>query len=775
MKKRIVSLLLCCAMLLSLAPFGAAAETVRVSYSKIDPYIYSGGIFDAEVYVSSSSPNISYQWQADAAFGDGHWLDLEDNQRWKGTQTAHLQLLTEPNNGNTLGSGWEDIPYRCLVTVDGKHYPTQPCHINILPLEQLFDDMERSGQGNFRAFFDDVTVTASSSTPFSCEAGESFSFRLEDIGGGSDANTYLEESEVVFVPEIIVTEGTEVTRYRGEGTYMPRTIGKNTVQVQFVLRMEIGGNKIEEAITEQTNYVSVVAPNAIGSAQTRYEFSLLEYPYNQSKKLITVPKNDGVILLAPAGSSWWLVSYKNTIGYAATSALVINQFIGSVDVRLEAPVAGNVADSTVEITDTTYTQHSVDWYDKTAGSFLDPGDRFIAGHTYSATIWLEVADGCQFTTDLSGNPTVIGKLNGEVVGVHRPYEQDPSYVIELVKTYAPLASTHTCHRVLIPKVEPTCTESGRAAYYRCECGKIYLNATGGSPVSLSSVAIIPATGHTESDWVVSEYKHYKKCTDCGIQIAGTEGQHSGGSATVNEGPICVVCGTEYGSPNAHTHNFVPKQSEYMHWDECTSCGVMDQMELHTFVNGVCTECGAKEVTYDDVFFTDVSKTAYYYDAVMWAVEEGITTGTSATTFSPNATCSRAQAVTFLWRATGSPEPSVFAKAFADVPAGAYYEKAVKWAVGSDITNGTSATTFSPNLDCSRGQIVTLLWRMFGCPEVSGNNPFTDVPANAYYYDAVMWAVERGITNGTSATTFSPNAVCSRGQIVTFLYRAISGN
>ena len=126
MKKRLISLLLCCAMLLALAPFGAAAETVRVSYSKIDPYIYSGGIFDAEVYVSSSSPNISYQWQADASFGDGHWLDLEDNQRWKGTQTAHLQLLTPPDNGNTLGSGWEYIPYRCLVPVDGKHYPTQP-------------------------------------------------------------------------------------------------------------------------------------------------------------------------------------------------------------------------------------------------------------------------------------------------------------------------------------------------------------------------------------------------------------------------------------------------------------------------------------------------------------------------------------------------------------------------------------------------------------------------------------------------------------------------
>ena len=169
-------------------------------------------------------------------------------------------------------------------------------------------------------------------------------------------------------------------------------------------------------------------------------------------------------------------------------------------------------------------------------------------------------------------------------------------------------------------------------------------------------------------------------------------------------------------------------------------------------------------------FTDVSADAYYHDAVLWAVENGITSGTSATTFSPNAACTRAQAVTFLWRAAGSPEPGITENPFTDVSADAYYYKAVLWAVEKGVTSGTSATTFSPNVTCSRAQIVTFLWRAQQSPSVSASGAFTDVSADAYYAKAVDWAVSEGITSGTSATTFSPNADCTRAQIVTFLWR-----
>lgn len=170
-------------------------------------------------------------------------------------------------------------------------------------------------------------------------------------------------------------------------------------------------------------------------------------------------------------------------------------------------------------------------------------------------------------------------------------------------------------------------------------------------------------------------------------------------------------------------------------------------------------------------FTDVKEDAYYYDAVMWATYAGITNGTSATTFSPNKGCTRAQAVTMLWRACGEPEAETTNNPFTDVKESDYYYDAVLWAVENGITNGTSATKFSPNAACTRGQIVTFIYRTVAEGEtVTADNPFTDVKQGDYCYNAVLWAVENGITNGMSATKFAPNLTCTRGQIVTFMYR-----
>ena len=171
-----------------------------------------------------------------------------------------------------------------------------------------------------------------------------------------------------------------------------------------------------------------------------------------------------------------------------------------------------------------------------------------------------------------------------------------------------------------------------------------------------------------------------------------------------------------------------------------------------------------------VNFTDVPAGAYYADAVKWAVAEGITSGTSPTTFSPNNGCTRAQMVTFLWRAAGSPEPESDYGPFRDVPKDAYYRKAVLWAAGEGITSGTSPTTFSPNATVTRAQTVTFLWRWEGEPEADQRSGFRDVPTGQYYSEAVSWAVEAGITNGTGTTTFSPGQTCTRAQIVTFLWR-----
>jgi hypothetical protein len=171
-------------------------------------------------------------------------------------------------------------------------------------------------------------------------------------------------------------------------------------------------------------------------------------------------------------------------------------------------------------------------------------------------------------------------------------------------------------------------------------------------------------------------------------------------------------------------------------------------------------------------FTDVPASAWYATPVLWALENGITEGTSATTFAPGDKCLRAHVVTFLWNAEGTPAPEATANSFTDVPAGAWYEKPVLWAVEEGITSGVSPTKFGAGDVCSRYQVVFFLWKAAGSPEPKTTvNPFTDVNPGHFFYKAVLWAVENGITSGTSATTFGPTAPCNRAQVVTFLYAA----
>ena len=172
-------------------------------------------------------------------------------------------------------------------------------------------------------------------------------------------------------------------------------------------------------------------------------------------------------------------------------------------------------------------------------------------------------------------------------------------------------------------------------------------------------------------------------------------------------------------------------------------------------------------------FTDVNKGDYFYDAVLWAVEQGIASGVTGTAFAPGRGCTRAQLVTFLWRANGSPEPSEKENPFTDVSPDSYYYKAVLWAVEQGITSGVTKTAFAPDRVCTRAQAAVLLWRAEGSPAASGTHDFRDVAEGAYYTDAVAWAVESGVTQGTTSTTFEPGTTCTRAQIMTFLHRAMA--
>ena len=320
----------------------------------------------------------------------------------------------------------------------------------------------------------------------------------------------------------------------------------------------------------------------------------------------------------------------------------------------------------------------------------------------------------------------------------------------------PNGDTQHKHDFIPTVTKPTCLTEGFTTY-TCSCGECYTKD------------YVSAVGHKTQ-----------------LQNAKTAGCLTGGY-TGDE--VCTFCGKVFKQGSvifALGHDPQPARVKAPTCNEsgytgdliCMRCGDMTQIGNtvaatgHKFFGGVCSVCGAKGAEAVPEF-DDVKPGAFYFDAVQWAVKNGITNGTGKSTFSPNDVCSRYQIVMFLWRAAGQPEAKA-AVSFADVKPGDIFYEAVQWAVERGITNGTSSTSFSPFAPCTRGQIVTFLHRSAGSPTISGACDFSDVSAGSFCRDAVIWASSEGITKGTSAGRFSPNEGCTRAQVVTFLHRASGG-
>lgn len=358
---------------------------------------------------------------------------------------------------------------------------------------------------------------------------------------------------------------------------------------------------------------------------------------------------------------------------------------------------------------------------------------------------------------------------------------DCGSVVQKDQTMA-LGHSYTAHTTA-----PNCTDMGYTTHTCVRCDHSYLTNVTAAP------------GHTWSEWTVA------KEADC---------DHAG-----EQERSCSVCGekqTEAILPVGHTYSsqVVAPTCEHVGYTlyTCTCCGNSYMTDLteargHDHIAEVvaptCTEGGITRHTCSrcgDSFTTDPTKPtghaweglscvhcdavrenpfvdttegAFYFDAMLWAVDEGITNGTTPTTFSPKADLTRAQAVTMLWRAAGSPQPLANENPFTDLSENAYYYTAVLWALENSITNGVSDTRFDPSGATTRAQVVTFLWRYMDKPASGGENPFTDVNADAWYGEAVLWAVENGITNGMNDTTFGVDIVANRGHMVTFLHRAMA--
>jgi len=298
------------------------------------------------------------------------------------------------------------------------------------------------------------------------------------------------------------------------------------------------------------------------------------------------------------------------------------------------------------------------------------------------------------------------------------------------ETIAPLG--HAYDQGIVAQ-EPTCTSPGTTVYTCTRCGIRETQAISPLPHQYGELVTPPT------------------CTEEGYTT------HT-----------CSVCGNSYVdcyvNPRGHS------------WDKgrVTTPPTPAKPGVKTYVCTRCNENRTESIGPWPNPFVDVEEGRYYYTPVLWAVYAGVASGIDRTHFMPEQTCTRGQVVTFLWRAKGCPAPESAQCPFLDVTPKRYYYDAVLWAAEQGITAGVDATHFNPEGVVTRGQLVTFLWRAGGCPAVSGRNPFVDVTQDRFYYDAVLWAAARGITLGIDATHFMPNRSCTRGQVATFLFRESEG-
>ena len=386
----------------------------------------------------------------------------------------------------------------------------------------------------------------------------------------------------------------------------------------------------------------------------------------------------------------------------------------------------------------------------------------LAAGSYTATITVTYNDGATATAPVSFTVT-------------KAAQDAPS---------APTVKSKTYNSVTLNDIEDS-TQSGAKAQYSMDGGTTWQDSPEFNDLT-------PSTAYSFVAQFRETDNYFASPTSAELNVTTSAVSSGGGSSTPTYPPTVTQPdnGTVTVSPKS------PKKGDTVTITPKPDAGYTVEQILVTDKNGNAVEvtnngdgtysftqpAGKVNVTVtfmDDNtmlnFFVDVPADAYYYDAVLWAAENGITGGVDDTHFAPNAPCTRAQIVTFLWRAAGSPEPKNLSS-LSDVPADAYYAKAVAWALENGITTGTGNGTFSPNATCTRAQAMTFIYRS---EQAQGGgmqgawmfqNPFSDVDLENYYGEAVMWAVANGVTNGTSDTTFSPGADCTRAQIVTFLYR-----
>ncbi|MBR4057915.1 MAG: SH3 domain-containing protein [Oscillospiraceae bacterium] len=590
--KKIISLMLCLVLFASLAVTVRADGIIDLGQSW-DDSILAGGIYDLYAWVGDDADNYTYQWQVDVGFGDGHWYDLEDNANpygYTGTDTYHLQFITPFGEGHIIGSGWDEIPFQCVVTdkATGLSRATPNIYMKIFASDDLEDYMAEKGVELYTPGVtgaSPVTTTDDSTYYATAEAGKMLNFMCGFNPPQNDP--LMGRSDLVGDVEVWITEGGKTVKRDNGGSYMPYTIGKDAVTVQFKLHYKLGIHDMGYYETK-TLKLSVSEPTVVGRGTARQELSLLKEPYGQAQKLTTIPRGQSVHVHTNSGS-WYQVSYNGYVGYVAGSSLNYEDYtpvIDHVQLQIAEPLAGNVWPSSISVKPDSCFATSVEWLDKTTDKFMVPGERFVKGHDYQLVVWVSAKEGYKFKLDANDKMLTTAILNDNLpCYTSRAYEQIIGKVIDIRYDFLNVKETdnhHTCKPTAIAQKNPTCTQSGQQAHYKCSCGKTYADAAAVQEVKLSTWGVIPATGHKAGGWTGNGTHHYQKCTVCREVISGTNAPHSGGEATCRQKAACTVCGLQYG--RIGDHKWSPKYHAVDasgHAYQCAVCKTYDTPVRHS--------------------------------------------------------------------------------------------------------------------------------------------------------------------------------------------------
>ena len=536
--KRWISLALCLMLAMSVLPLSVSAAPTVAAYD--DGTIYVGGIYDMWAQITEGADRAAYQWQvsvgADDYYGSDAWYDIQDlagDYGYKGTKTSHLQIVGKANDDSVaIGSGWENMKFRCKITLDGKDYFTKGLS-ELRHNTATFNAVVKAG--NYKLYEPKVQGASQmngsgSSYTAKATAGQELTFQ---ISCKNVTDTRLVASEFTCTPEIWITDGDTTVHAEEELKYTP-TKANSQFTVEFKLRMKIGVNDLGYTETKAMT-VSTYLPGSIGSGTAKSRMLIYTAPSTGSKRLATVATGNAVDIVEKVNDNWYKVSYNDKVGYAqaADMTAVVTQTVKEVKTYLPAPTVGQKArfDATYATAGVgLYKIEPVSWYDVNESRFLTAGDTFKSGHSYTLSIWMAAADGYRFQTDSGGKPNVTGYVNDSVVSVYRVTGEDPQKVIELSWTYTPKeVTTHT---------------------------------------------------HTPSGWRSVQEYHYKVCTTCGDMLQQEE--HVGGEPTCAAKGICEVCGASYGVMT-NDHKWSPTylyQNVTGHAWICADCKTNSTIEKH---------------------------------------------------------------------------------------------------------------------------------------------------------------------------------------------------